>query len=241
MRKTIIVVIASILALIAVFPAQGCIGARQAAMGWCGVAISDDATASYWNPAAMVWAKDGVMYDNIGGGTAIAAKYHNYGFFFVDEWDKAYCLLSHGIQLTENSAFGFNVGWETHTAGFCRYNGPAADLSYIWTKNGLTLAMLAQNLGNIRPEIAYNTDYITIAAGAYDLFDICQYFDDDGRSLRDFHAGIELRPVSFLALRGGYNDDCEYLFYGVGICSSFFSLDFMYIGGYDYFSVTCAL
>jgi len=36
-------------------PAAACIGARQAAMGWCGVAISDDATASYWNPAALVW------------------------------------------------------------------------------------------------------------------------------------------------------------------------------------------
>jgi hypothetical protein len=227
MRKFVVCLV---MLLLVASPAAACIGARQAAMGWAGVAISDDATASYWNPAALVWAKDGVFYDNISNRTAIAAKYQHYGFFLVDEWDKSYCLLSHGIQLTENSAFGFNIGWEHHTAGFCSYNGPSADLSYVWAKDGVTIAVLAQNFGNIRPALAYSNQCIVITASAYDLLNLCQ--------LRHFQTGIEIVPVSFLAVRGGYNSLYDGFAYGVGLNASLVSLDFVSILNKISFSIT---
>ena len=229
-------VVCLVMLLLVTSPASACIGARQAAMGWCGVAISDDATCSYWNPAALVWAKDGFMYGSIWGSTELAAKYGSFGFHYVDQWDKWYWCISYGHQLDTDTAIGFNVGWLNYAYG---HHYPSLDIAYLHKHNNFTFGVLAQNLGNIRPEIAYSTDYITISVGLYDLFDICKHYNDDGISLRDLHAGIELRPVSFLALRGGYNSDYEDLIYGVAIKTSFLTLDFVHIEEVDCFSITC--
>ena len=86
-------------------PASACIGARHAAMGWCGVAISDDATASYWNPAALVWARDGFVYDSIYNRTAFAVKRGKYALHCCDECDKIYFDISRGFQINEKSAW----------------------------------------------------------------------------------------------------------------------------------------
>ena len=212
-------------------PVQGCIGARQAAMGWCGVAISDDATASYWNPAALVWAKDGFMYGSIWDSTDLAAKYGSFGFHYVDEWDKWYCRIGYGYQLNKNLAVGFNVGWAEYNNCYPPYNGPSADLSLIYRNGHFALGLLAQNIGNIRPEIAYSTEFVTLSAGIYDLLNV--------GSLRDFHVGVEIRPFPILALRGGYNSDYEDLIYGVAIKTSFLTLDYVRIEEVNCFSITC--
>lgn len=212
-------------------PANACIGARYAAMGWCGVAISDDATASYWNPAAIVWVKDGFMYGSIWGSTDLAAKYGSFGFHYVDEWDKWYCRIGYGYQLNQNLAVGFNVGWAEYNNCYPPYNGPSADVSYLYRVNGFSFGVLAQNLGNIRPEIAYSTEFVTLSAAIYDLLNLY--------SLRDFHVGVEIRPFPILALRGGYNSDYEDLIYGVAIKTSFLTLDYVRIEEVNCFSITC--
>ncbi len=212
-------------------PAAACIGARQAAMGWCGVAISDDATCSYWNPAALVWAKDGFMYGSIWGGKYFAAKYGSFGFHHVDQWDKWYCKMSYGHRLNTHSAVGFNLGWAYYNSCIPPYNGPSADVSYLYRVDGFLFGVLAQNLGNIRPEIAYSTEFITLSAGIYDLLNVC--------SLRDFHVGVEIRPFPVLALRGGYNSDYEDLIYSAALKTSFLTMDFVRIEGIDCFSITC--
>lgn len=219
-------------------PANACIGARHAAMGWCGVAMSDDATASYWNPAAMVWAKDGVMYDTIWDRTALAWKYNNFGFHYVDELDKWYCRIGYGYQLNKNLAVGFNVGWAEYNNCYPPYNGPSADLSLIYRNGDFSLGLLAQNIGNIRPEIAYNTEHFTVAAGFYDLFDSIGYFYKYN-PYRRLCIGAEIRPVSFLALRGGYISNYNNLTYGVAIKTSFLTLDYVRIEEVNCFSITC--
>lgn len=223
MRKFVICLV---MLLLVASPASACIGARQAAMGWAGVAISDDATCSYWNPAALVWARDGVMYDSILDRTAIAIKHDCYGFHLSNEWDKFYCLVSYGKQLTNNSAFGFNVGWEEDNTYYSSYKGPAADLSYVWSKDNLTLAVLAQNIGNIRPAIAYKNDFAVITANVYDMLDLCQ--------LRHFQIGMEITPIPYFALRAGYNQYYGSFVYGIGFNADFLSLDIVWLDDASY-------
>jgi hypothetical protein len=227
--KKIIICLAMVLTFAS--PAAACIGARQAAMGWCGVAISDDATASYWNPAALVWAKDGFMYGSIWGSKDFAAKYDASGFHYVDEWDKWYCRIGYGYQLNKNLAVGFNVGWAEYNNCYPPYNGLSADLSLIYRNGHFALGLLAQNIGNIRPEIAYSTEFVTLSAGIYDLLNVC--------SLQDLHVGVEIRPFPILALRGGYNSDYEDLIYGIAIKTSFLTLDYVRIEEVNCFSITC--
>lgn len=214
-------------------PANACIGARQAAMGWSGVAIADDATCSYWNPAAIVWAKDGFMYESIWGSTDLAAKYGSFGFHYVNERDKWYYLVSYGKQLTNNSAFGFNVGWEEVNTYYSSYKGPAADLSFVWSKDNLTLAVLAQNIGNIRPAIAYKNDFAVITANVYDMLDLCQ--------LRHFQIGMEITPIPYFALRAGYNQYYACLTYGVGFTASILSLDIAWLNNDPYLGLRLVL
>jgi hypothetical protein len=225
-------VICLVMLLLIASPANACIGARQAAMGWCGVAISDDATASYWNPAALVWAKDGFMYGSIWGSTDLAAKYGSFGFHYVDQWNKWYWQIGYGHQLNKNLAVGFNVGWAGYNNCYPPYNGPSADVSCLYRVEGFSFGVLAQNLVNIRPEIAYSTEFITLSAGIYDLLNVY--------SLRYFHVGVEICPFPILALRGGYNSDYEDLIYGAALKASFLTLSFVHIEGDDCFSVTCA-
>lgn len=225
------IVICLLLLFITASPAGACIGARYAGIGWCGVAVADDAAASYWNPAAIVWAKDGFMYGSIWGSKDFAAKYGSFGFHCVDEWDKWYWCISYGHQLNQNLAVGFNVGWAECNNCYLPYNGPTADISYLYRVNGFSFGVLAQNLGNIRPEIAYSTEFVTLSAGIYDLLNVY--------SLRDFHVGIEIRPFPILALRGGYNSNYEDLIYGVAIKTSFLTLDYVRIEEVNCFSITC--
>lgn len=221
------IILALVVLMMVATPVDACIGARQAAMGWCGVAISDDATASYWNPAALVWAKDGMFYGSIWGGADFAIKINNTGFHCVKDWDKQYFSISYGHPINNRTAIGCNLGWCSYVDG---YQYPSLDFSFLYKFNNFTFGVLAQNVKNIRPEIAYSTDFITIAAGFYDLFDICKHFNYSGISLQDFHAGLELRPISILALRAGYNTDFGYT-WGVGI--NFKSIEFNLVSIYD--------
>jgi hypothetical protein len=210
-------------------PSLGCIGARQAAMGWAGVAISDDATVSYWNPA-NIWAKDGFYWENFGERTALAIKQSNYGFHYVDEWDKTYWRLSYGNKTSNNSAFGISVGWEEYHGYFSDYKGPSADISYIYKKDHFTYAILAQNIGNIRPTIAYQNNFITITTSIYDIFNLCP--------LRHFQTGIEVTPIPFISFRGGYNGFYEIFTYGIGVKTSFMSLDLVHLFNENHYSIT---
>ena len=235
MRKFVICLV---MLLLVSSPASACIGARQASMGWAGVAISDDATASYWNPAALVWAKDGFMYGSIWGSKDFAAKYDSFGFHYVQDWNKSYWQVGYGHLIDNNTAIGFNIGWSEYDYG---HPHPSADLSFAYKRDNVSFGVLAQDFINIRPEFAYSTKYITIVVGSYDLFDMCRHFNDDGGSLQKVYTGLELRPTSYLALRGGRNSGYEELIYGAGISLSFFRLDFAHIMKEDCFSVVFTL
>ena len=173
------------------------------------------------------------MYGSIWGSTDLAAKYGSFGFHYVDEWDKWYCQIGYGHQLDTDTAIGFNVGWINYAYG---HHHPSLDIALLHKFNNFTFGILAQNVGNIRPEIAYHTDYFTAAIGFYDLFDICKRFNG-GETLRDFHAGIELRPFSFLSLRGGYNTYYG-ITYGLGIAIDSLTFDVFAYPQNTYFSLS---
>ena len=222
MRKFVICLV---MLLLVASPASACIGARYAALGWSGVAIADDATASYWNPAALVWAKDGLLWENIRNRKVIAIKEDNIGFHFVGTSGQTYWRVSYGHQLASNSALGINVGWNDFYNSISDYNGPSVDVSYTLRSGNMIFAILGQNIGNIRPSIAYQDDYITITADAYDVLELCP--------LRHYRAGIELVPISFLSLRWGYESLYDEYAYGIGFEASFASVDIVvYEGNY---------
>ena len=221
------IIICLVMLLTIASPAYACIGARQAAMGWSGVAISDDATCSYWNPAALVWANEGFMYGSIWGSKDFAAKYGNFGFHYVQYWNKSYWQVGYGHLIDNNTAIGFNIGWSEYDYG---HPHPSADLSFAYKHDNVSFGVLAQDFINIRPEIAYSTDFVTLSAGIYDLL--------NAYSVRDFHVGVEMRPFPVFALRGGYNSDYEDLIYGAALKTSFLTLDFVHIGEVDCFGIT---
>lgn len=247
------VMLALVMLMLVASPASACIGARQAAMGWAGVAISDDATCSYWNPAATVWAKDGAFYSSADNETAIAIKYDKYGFHFVDEGRK-YFSLSYSHQLSEYQAIGLGLGWQfpapvfyddfnddgfkleriSGTEGSEDYNGPEIDFSYFAKRGGLQYGVLCQG-ANVRPAIAVVGDYVTLSGCIYDLLD---YF-----GVRHIRAGIEIAPFPSFSVapsvRCGYNGYDEAVVCGVGLQVLFISFDFANINNQDIWNITC--
>jgi len=230
-------------------PAQGCIGARQAAMGWAGVAISDDATASYWNPATFPWARNGLFCENIYDNIAIALKHDEWGFAFADQYDKTYFEFSHSFMLSSNTAIGIAAGWHADKRNepniiICDgyilvpvpqtianlYNGPMASVSFISVHDYINFGVLLQGI-TVRPGICLKTDGLAVSGEIYDLFGICDNFH--------YRFGVEFTPVSFLSLRGGYNSEHERVTYGVGIRASFVSIDMVhYYDDENYYSVS---
>src|SRR5690554_998325 len=199
-------------------PAAACIGARQAAMGWCGVAISDDATASYWNPAALVWAKDGFVYDNIYRRTAFAYKQGKCALHGCDERDKIYFDISRGFQINENSAWGLSIGYyyAKHSFPYCNYRGVRPSISYFHKINSaLSFGILLQGMCNLRPGICYKNNYFLVSMEYYDLLDVYE--------LRNLHTGIEIYLLDFLTLRVGCADNM--IVYGFGIGNDKYMFD----------------
>ena len=228
------------LVLIGLFaaPVDACIGARYAGLGWCGVAIADGPEASYWNPAAFAWARDGVMYGSIFGSKDFAAKYGNWGVHYVQDWDKWYSGIGYGFQIENNMAIGFNLGWCSYNDEYYNHISeiPFLDISFIYKQGNFVYGTLLQNIVNVRPEVAYITDYITITAGFYDLVNLSSIFYEE--SFHNFHMGIELRLNSFLALRGGYNSKYDRLLYGVGLVFKHCKIDLVNIDDEIYFTFT---
>ena len=229
MRKFVICLV---MLLLVASPASACIGARQAAMGWAGVAISDDATASYWNPAAMVWAKDGVMYDNIYDRTAIAATYDRFGLCYVDDWDKTYSYFAVSHKLSESEAVGISVGTFDAKPTSLRsdYHGPTLSASYLAKSGHFRYGLLLHNGLSVRPGIAYITKLLTVSVEVYDLFSAFW--------TSHYRVGIEINPLSFLALRAGFNQYDNASYYGVGLISPYCSLDFVKTPYGDYYSLS---
>jgi hypothetical protein len=229
-----------VMLLMVASPASACIGARQAAMGWCGVAISDDATCSYWNPAALVWAKDGVLWENISHKTVFAIKEDNCGFHYVDAWDKTYFAFSYAVPFVHSSSFGINIGvmeqdYLTSDWMECFYRDGkrlSLDLSYFIKYGSISCGLLAQDLGNIRPGLSYSNNFLVAAVEYYDMFDVLD--------MRCWRFGIELNPVSPLSLRFGYNED-DGNSYGIGFEVSFGKFDVVLYRENFYYSISLFL
>lgn len=203
------IVICLLLLFITASPAGACIGARYAGIGWCGVAVADDATASYWNPAALVWASDGFAYDSIYNRTAFAVKRGKYALHYCNEWDKIYFDISRGFQINENSAWGLSVGYYYAKQFFpyCNYRGICPSVSYFYKINpNLSFGVLLQGMCNLRPGVCYKNERLLISIEYYDLLDVYE--------LQNFHAGVEIYLLD-LTLRIGYDRDV--LRYGLGI------------------------
>src|SRR5690554_2584417 len=212
------IVICLLLLFITASPAGACIGARYAGIGWCGVAVADDATASYWNPAALVWASDGFVYDNIYKRTAFAYKQGKYGVHGCDDWGKTYFDISCGFQINENSAWGLSIGYHYAKYSFVTayYRGIFPSVSYIHkiTPN-LNFGVLLQGLHNLRPGVCYQNKYFLLSIESYDLLSISVP--------AEFKIGVEFYPLDFLVLRTSFNDGV--MKYGFGIKNQKYSFD----------------
>lgn len=211
------VIICMLLFILFATPVDACIGARYAGLGWCGVAVADDATASYWNPAALVWASDGFTYDNIYKRTAFAYKQGKYAVHCCNEWDKIYFDISRGFQLNENSAWGLSVGYYYAKQFFpyCNYRGIRPSVSYFYKINpNLSFGVLLQGMCNLRPGVCYKNDRFLISIEYYDLLNICES--------QNLHAGIEIYLLDFLTLRVS-ND--ENIIIGFGIKNDKYTFD----------------
>ena len=203
------VIVCLVLIVLFAAPVDGCIGARYAGLGWCGVAVADDATASYWNPAALVWASDGFVYDSIYNRTAFAVKRGKYALHYCDEWNKIYFDISRGFQINENSAWGLSVGYyyAKQFSFYCSYRGITPSVSYYHKISpALSFGVLLQGMCNLRPGVCYKNERLLVSIEYYDLLDVYE--------LQNFHAGVEIYLLD-LTLRIGYDRDV--LRYGLGI------------------------
>lgn len=227
MKRIIVVLIA---VFVVVSPASACIGARQAAMGWSGVATSNDAMASYWNPAALPLAQDSIIYDNTIDRIIFAAKYDSYGFHYVNQPEMKHVNIGYGHHFSFGS-IGVNIGLGEYYGYRTSYKSPNLDISYFYQTPHVSFGLLIQNVVNIRPSIAFHNRYLVVTAELYDILDMYDYY-------RHYRVGIEISPFSFLSLRAGYNELYDNISYGVGLRTSFAVIDMVYLDDKYYYSIS---
>jgi hypothetical protein len=154
-------------------PAQACIGARAAGMGYAQIACVDDASAAYWNFAALPDLKNSFEFTEYynprlrSSNISFAIIQGNYGFCYVNETVREYTFLSYGKKINNDLSYGVAIGAEHYFWNNQSDINGAFALKY---KNDyIDLGLLIQNY-NVRPSIALQTKNIVFAIELYDAF-----------------------------------------------------------------------
>jgi hypothetical protein len=186
------------------------------------VAISDDATVAYWNPAALVWVDNNVsvqLYDPDDLQKHIAVKSGNVGLYLTKTWRRYYGQFAYAYVLNDSSSLGIALGGSAPNNCFDNNCYSMTSVSYLGNYKNLRYGFLLQDFYNFRPGIAYLGKYTTISAEVYSLF------DPGFRSLR---SGIEIFVLPWVCVRfgqethqSGYKD----FMCGLGISTNRFSVD----------------
>ncbi|QAR30052.1 aromatic hydrocarbon degradation protein [Ornithobacterium rhinotracheale] len=135
-------------------------GVRQAAMGAQGVALAHDASAAFFNPAALAFV-DSKLSIAVGGfGVGIKSKYQNRETLYKAETDNPLgtpLYLAASYKPTENLALGVSV-----TTPF----GSTVDWGNDWAGR-YVIDRIALKSFFIQPTAAYKvTDWLSVGAGA---------------------------------------------------------------------------
>jgi hypothetical protein len=209
-------------------PSYACIGARQAAMGWAGVACSDDATVAYWNPALIPFTKSGVSFDTFCSVipncnprilfTSQSFIGNHIGITHTVNQTREYYMISYAQQVFDD--FSLSVGVSIDFK-YGQYQGYSLIFSGVCKHDWLTLAVLAQDT-NIRPSVAIATGHIIVCLEVYDAANLYER--------RHLRLGSEVN-FSQLAIRVGYTtreglNETSGFSYGLGVNISDLKIDF---------------
>lgn len=206
-------------------PVNACIGAKQAAMGWAGVASSDDAAAAYWNPSKIPFSNNQVSLDVFYGTypnkprlwyTSESFSNNNLGITHGVNVKREYLMISYAFALSKEIAFSAGTSFDFIDR---EYQGNALILSGTYQRNRLTIACLAQDM-NIRPSLAITTNDIIICL---EIYDALNYYD-----FLHVRVGGELN-MGLFKFRAGYNSEDRHLTYGFGIKIAKYTVDFAHL------------
>lgn len=137
LRSTAVVALAALLLLALAGMGSACVGARALAMGGAFTGLADDVSATYWNPAALVYLdgnyatwmrtannRESTNYQDyfayaapLDEKSAIGLSYIAYKMIPSLEmsggnsisWDESWIWLSYGVEVAEGTALGVNV------------------------------------------------------------------------------------------------------------------------------------
>lgn len=183
-------------------PAFACVGARPMAMGGAFIAVSDDANATYWNPAGLsqledleitytptLYNRDEVSYDDfvsfvsplkIGrqdlGGLGLSFINSGYDFSPLEKTIDRWYWLSYGVKTFDNLSLGTNLRlqcYEEKSLGLRDDDSTfAVDLALLWKLNKLSFGILWQDMNE--PEV--------------------ELFGAKAKFMRNLRPGIAFRP-----------------------------------------------
>lgn len=203
-------------------------GARAAAMGEAYTAVADEATAVYWNPAALTQVParsitmmhaeyvSQVFYDY--AGFAIKHKHAPIGWGVGVQYLNAGSILETdqngdeiGYFRPNDTAVLFGIGYGKSKNEHDDAKGFAvgATAKYIRSKIRMTAETAAFDLGALSPE--YFDGRIRLAAAAQNLSGRVKYIRDSDRLPVAYKLGLKLRPHPFwiVSLEGVYPNDTQ--------------------------------
>jgi hypothetical protein len=161
--------------LIAAPYSYACVGAMPMSMGGAFIAVSDDANATYWNPAGLtqlgalevtytptLYNRDEFNYDDfVSIATPLRIEGRDWGamgFSFINtgfrlplgETTDRWYWLSYGVRAFDNLSLGANLRFQSVEAEISGLGGDkdsivAADLSLLWKLNKFSFGVLLQN------------------------------------------------------------------------------------------------
>jgi len=135
-RSTVVVGLAAVLLVALAGVGSACVGARALAMGGAFVGLADDVSATYWNPAALVYLdgkyvtwmhtannRESINYQDyfayaapLDEKSAIGLSYIGYQLvpsleMYGDSisWDESWLWVSYGAKVSEKTSVGANV------------------------------------------------------------------------------------------------------------------------------------
>jgi len=182
--------------------AFACVGARPMAMGGAFIAVSDDANATYWNPAGLsqledleftytptLYNRDEVNYDDfvsfvsllkIGrqdfGGLGLSFINSGYDFSPLEKNIDRWYWLSYGVKTFDNLSLGANLRLQCYEVKLLGLKDDdsifAVDLALLWKLNRFSFGILWQDMNE--PEV--------------------ELFGVKSKLIRNLRPGIAFRP-----------------------------------------------
>ena len=236
MKKAIVLTLALIMAVSAIAladtgnPFRAGIGARALAMGGAFVAVANDTTAAYWNPAGMSQLKDtriggmstnafginGLTHQYLGAvtdisGFGVGAGYDRYSVTYVGKsttTTEAYSVFSGSV--SANIAGIGMVGANVKYYSYPNAKGAFGfDLGSIFNLGDVfSVGVAAFDLGNTTIDANDVISARYVAGAAMKLLDgsliMAGDLDfDSAFNMGDAHLGLEYKLIPQLALRGG--------------------------------------